>query len=556
MVLRSLSGQTIENSQSDSSWATPGKGVRRAALGKRLRKLYFVVLFSLLLLGGATFVLRSFHAVHYQFGWDDDEGAVWWETAHVTDLRVFYHPIQQYPYIVVPYPPVYHLVARGAAGITGDFLVGGRLVCVLSVLGISLIVGLLVFQASPRRISAGVRASGALLAALLCFRLDSLNRYIPEMGVDTLALLITVLGVFLFLHYAARPTGQYAAFACFVLALYTKQTMVAAPLACLGASAILSPRRALRFLVFSVSLGLAVLGFLAWQTDGEVLRHVFVYNMKQPFSVTHWIGGIQENLIEMAPIAAIACLALLPTVDRWTTVKRGLFIKWLRAGLESSPYRRAVLVLGMQLGFALLTSVTYGKLGSGFHYFLEWNLACCALSGLIFVRALAGWQPASRYTLGGAAVFLLLFLAALTGFPDSLRRINGVFRITQGERRIQQEKSASDAAVLRIIEGTPGPVLCENMVLAMKAHKEIPIEPGIGCFLARLSIWDQSDFVKMISSRRFEVIVIRDMDNGFWTDAIVEAIKKHYSLSERIGNQQIKDGYYVVYRPQPKPVQP
>jgi len=46
------------------------------------------------------------------------------------------------------------------------------------------------------------------------------------------------------------------------------------------------------------------------------------------------------------------------------------------------------------------------------------------------------------------------------------------------------------------------------------------------------------------------------MDNGFWTDAIVEAIERHYSLSERIGNQHIKDGYYVVYRPQPKPVQP
>ena len=535
---------------------TPLESVRRQALGRRLRKVYLLVVFSLLLLGGATFVLKSLHHVYYPFGGDDDEGAVWWEAAHVTSLRTLYHPIQEYPYFAVPYPPVYHLVAWGAAKITGDFLIGGRLVCVFSALGISLLLGLLVFQASPQRIPVRIRGSGALLTVLLCFRLDSVANYIPEMGVDALAVLLTFLGVFLFVRYKSKSACQYAAFALFVLALFTKQTMIAAPLACLVASAIISPAKALRFVVFTVALGLAILGYLTWATDGEVLRHLFLYNMGHPFSIPQLIGGLQENLIRMTSIAAIACLALLPIVNHGLLTKHRAFIRWLRAGVQSSPYRRTVFVLGVQLILAFLTSATYGKLGAGPHYFLQWNLACCPLVGLVFVRSLHSWRPSSRYTLGGAALFLLLLLASITGFKDSLRRLNSVFLLTPRERQVQDLRLSTAAAALRIIEETPGPVLSENMVLLMKAHKGISIEPGIMCYLSKAGLWDQSGFVKMISSRQFGAIVMRKVDETFWTPAMVGAIEQYYVPAEWLGDPDVEDGHYTVYRPRPNPGKP
>ncbi len=521
-------------------------------LGEHLRQVYLWTLFSLLLLGGVTFTLTSFQKIFYPFGWDDDEGAVWWGIAHVTNLRVFYHPIQQYPYFVNPYPPLFHYVARIAAWITGDYLVGGRFVCVLSALGISMIFGLLVFRASPQRIPRGIRGSGALLSALLCFRLDTLSNYIPEMGVDLLAVLITFLGVYVFLRYMAKSQYQYAAFGLFVLGVFTKQTMIAAPLACLAATALIQWRRALRLFGFSVALGLGILGCLAWETHGEVLRHLFLYNARQPFSITHLMLGMQENFIRMIPLAAMACLALLPYLNHGISSKPRTFLRWLRAGVQSSPYRRGLLILGTQLVLALMTSATYGKVGSGNHYFLEWNLACCPLAGLLFVRVLRGWRPSSQYTLGGTAVFLLLFLTAVTGFTDSLRRIDSVFRLTPGERHIQDVRFSSTAAALKIVEETPGPVLCENMVLTMKAHKEIPIEPGMLWFIARTGVWDQSDFVEMISSQKFGVIIMRTLDNDFWTDEMVGAIEKHYALTEQLGDANVADGYYVIYRPRPQ----
>lgn len=298
------------------------------------------------------------------------------------------------------------------------------------------------------------------------------------------------------------------------------------------------------------------LGYLAWATGGEVLRYLFLYNMQQPFSITHLILGLQENFLGMIPIAAVACLAFLPFLHHGLFTKRDDFVSWLRAGVQSSPYRRALFVLGVELVIALLTSVTYGKMGSGIHYFLEWNLACCPLVGLLFVRGLDSWRPSSRYTLGGVALFLLLFLGALTGLPDSLRHINSVYRLTGGERRIQDAAFSRAAAALKVVEETPGLVLCENMVLVMKAHKEIPIEPGIQCFLGRSGIWDQSGFVKMISAQRFGTIIMRTLDNGFWTDAIVEAIQKYYVATEQIGDERIEGCHYTVYRPRPKQSEP
>jgi hypothetical protein len=251
----------------------------------------------------------------------------------------------------------------------------------------------------------------------------------------------------------------------------------------------------------------------------------------------------------MIAIFSVACLALLTLAHRGLSGKPGSYVSWLRAELQRSPYRRALFVLGLEIAFALLTSLTYGKMGSGVHYFLEWNLICCPLAGMLLVRTLGGWGDSKRYSIGGTAVILLLFLAALTGLPDSLRRIDSMYRLTNGERRIQDAMYSSSAEALKVLDQTPGPALSDNMLLLMEAHKEIPIEPGIQTFLGKAGIWDQSGFVEMIASRKFGVIVMRTLDNGFWTDEIVHAIKDNYFPAQQIGDQSIDECHYTVYRP-------
>lgn len=549
MTMSSNSMHAIEETDAHKGKYLPRGGIQQHPDRGHLRTIYASVLFTLLLFGGIAFIFGTFHKVFYPFGLDDDEGAVWWEAAHVTNLSILYHPIQQYPYFVVPYPPVFHavtwLVSRG----TGDFLIAGRLICVFSALGISLLFALIVWHASPQRIPVLIRGSGAVLSSLLCFRLDSLGLYIPEMGVDLLAIFFTFLGVYLFIRGGQRPIVLCGAFTCFVLAVFTKQTMVAAPLACLAACTLINRGKAVRYFLLCVSLGVAGLGYLVWATGGEVLKSLFLYNASQPFSIRHAVRGMQINFEGMLPIAIVACMAMLPLIRQTACIKRSSYLCWLRGVLESSLYRRALFVLGLELILALLTSLTYGKMGSGVHYFLEWNLLCCPLAGLLFVRVLDSWRPFARYSKRAVAVLLLVLLTALTGLPAALRHIDSVYRFSDGERKTQSALYSSSEEALKVLEQTPGPALSDNLLLLMKAHKEIPIEPGIQTYLGKANIWDQSGFVKMITSQTFGVIVMRTLDNGFWTDEIVQAIKMNYVATEQIGDESVGECHYTVYRP-------
>jgi hypothetical protein len=383
--------------------------------------------------------------------------------------------------------------------------------------------------------------------------LGSLNTYIPEMGVDLLGLFFSFLGVCLFIRFNRRPAAIYVAFACFVLALFTKQTMIAAPAACLATEVITDHRKAIRHFLFCIVLGSGGLAILAWLTNGEALRHLFLYNASQPFSLAHWVIGINQNLEDILPIAIVACLALFPLVHRIGSTRRDGFRDELVASFRVSSYRLAMFVFGLQLLFALVVSLTYGKSGSGVHYFLEWNFICCELAALLFVRALYGWRISLRNDSSGAAIFLLVFAAALTGLPGSLRRIDTVYRLTDGERRSQDTIYASDTAVLKIIEQTPGPVLCENMLLVMKANKEIPIEPGIQGFLGKAGIWDESGFLEMIRQQKFGVIIMRDLNPDFWTQPVIQAINDHYQATEQIGDESVGESSYTVFRPRSSP---
>ncbi len=83
----------IEETDDHEGKLTPKGKMIQPAAGRHLRTIYVSALFSRLLLGGITFTFGTFHKVFYPFGWDDDEGAVWWEAAHVTSLSSLYHPI-------------------------------------------------------------------------------------------------------------------------------------------------------------------------------------------------------------------------------------------------------------------------------------------------------------------------------------------------------------------------------------------------------------------------------------------------------------------------------
>lgn len=496
----------------------------RSAPSNLIQKAYLLTLCAFLLAGAVSLGIHCANAIRAPYELDYAEGVLLWQTEHVVNLESAFRSLNEYPYVSFMYPPLYHAVVYFSQGLTGEMLSTGRLVSALSALGIALLVGLQAWWAIPRRTAWFVRAGSALAGALFCASLSTMA-WSQLMRVDMLALLFTFAGIALFLTAARRPIQQYLAFLCFVLALFTKQTQMAAPAACLLLAFYIRPVQALRLLGFSLLLGAAGLAVLIPPTHGRFLTNMLVLS-SNPFSLRNMLGMMQLNLAAVAPLAALALTVPLVFLTRARRLRRS----WL----ERSPARRAAALGSLHLLLALAISLTCGKRGSNYNYFLEWNIACCLLVALLLALILPRMRAVRLPVPEAALLLMLLFYAS-----------DGVASLAQDLRPHRPSTLEADsAAVVDLIRSLPGPVYSENMTVLVKAGKEVPGEPALITLLAESHTWDESPLVRRVSSRSFSAIVVTtSLDNrNRYTVTLAQAILGAYRLDRTIGG-------FAIYLP-------
>ena len=510
------------------------------------RRTYLAALVALIVFtaGGAFSNGLFFIAQPYQINYG--EGLAAWQAAHVTDLARAYAPIDQYPFVVFQYPPLYHLATRAAGAMTGDLLMAGRSVSVLSAALLCILAGWVTFQTLPHRGDWRIRLftaafAGALPTALYNFNWTWLAR------VDTLAILLSFSGVVLF---AARPTSatvQILAAVLMTAGLFTRQTALAAPLACLLVATLIDRKIALRMLLTMGLLGGLVLSWLAWRTNGQVLLHLFRYNQTE-FSITRAAFGILMNTRHVAGLLVLAGGASLGILRGSWALARHRRWDLLGANLRVNGYRRRVLLLAAYSMLAALGALAFGKEGSDINYFLEWNVSLAPLAGILLFRALppAGKRVRLRPVWLVALAVPLLLLD--TGFD---RARDGWLRIVDGPLAADREQMDVYRKVLATVEEAPGMVFSEDMNLLYKTGKDIPAEPAMIQCLAKAGMWDEHPFVRMIQDHRFTLIVAmvnRETEDRFsrqrYSPAVASAIEQAYEQTSRIGD-------YLIYRPEP-----
>lgn len=497
----------------------------------RIQKFYLATICILTIAVMLSFVAGSWTRITARFELDYGEGIVMWQAEHVTNLKIAYGDITHAPYIVFHYPPVYPFVSQLVAHWTHDLLIAGRMISVVSALLIGLIFGPQVFTCLPRRMPVSARLSGAFAAIVLIYSLSGVE-WMRLMRVDLLGLAITFGGVALFILSGHRSRWQYAAFVMFCLALFTKQTLIAAPGACLIASFIVDRRKAWRLAATIVGCALAVMGVLWVATEGRILRHLFLYN-ENPLSLKNLEHLMRQNLYQCAALLAVAAGSLISYGVRFTKYRWPGVLQRLRAALQHSLYRRALIVGGLQMILAFLVSLTAIKQGSNYNYFLEWNLAAAPLAGLVVGRTLAGLRPGRELTAATAALLLV-----------------PVFLGVGGIRSLAIPEDVRDqpyALVLKRIEQAPGPVYSQDMVLLNLAGKEIYGEPSILSSLSAVGTWDESPLVKRIRAGFFDLIVQENpSDPLFYSQGVQSAIRDSYKVLER-------DGKYTLSVPRRQP---
>jgi hypothetical protein len=411
---------------------------------------------------------------------------------------------------------------------------------VLSAALICLVAGWAVFQILPRRSSWQMRLFAATFAAALPTSLYNFS-WTWLARVDTLAILLAFSGVVLLATRVTSVPAQILAAVFMTAGLFTRQTVLAAPLACLLVSWLIDRKIALRMLLTMFILGGGALAFLTWWSHGQALLHLFRYN-QNPFSIQRAAMGLLMNARYVAGLLVLAAGASWTVLNGASASMHQRRWDLLAANLRVNRYRRGIFLLALYSMLAGLSALAFGKEGADINYFLEWNVSLVPLAGVLLFRAAPGARDLAHLRpprLAALAIPLLLLNAGFDQARTGWLRVFGPVSAAD-----QQRRDVFDRA-LAAVKAAPGRVFSEDMNLLNQAGKEIPADPVMIQCLAVAGMWDERPFLRLIQERSFSLIVAYDLSSRErYSPAVAAAIERAYQETKTIGD-------YRFYSPRP-----
>jgi hypothetical protein len=499
---------------------------RHSDLGRLLVAAAMLFTLGALAYDAQAFLGASLKAIRYPFELDYGEGIVWQQAQQMRDGTA-YGSITGFPSIVFHYPPLFHALTLALAGLSGlDMLMAGRIVSVASTLLASLFAGLIAFRtvaADIGRKAAGLCGTVAGLAVLSLWPVTSWG---PLMRVDMVAMAFGLAGIWLTMQAFTRPRLVHAAAACFVAAVYAKQTAIAAPAAAFLTLLLLKPRTAIAGIASSLLLGLAVLAPLTWVTHGGFVRHIFLYNINR-LDPSRLIAMLAVLARHGAYLAVVAIgLAKLPGTRSIFAIRR------LRAELASSQAEACLLLLVIYLAFAALMMLTIMKIGSNINYFLEALCATAILAGVVCKTAADALVRGSASDTN-ASLLLRIALPAVIGVQAL--SVPAPLDTELDDAGVRQSRQ-----LVEMIRLANRPVVSDDMVLIKRAGREVVWEPSIFAELASKRVWNERPFVERIRSGGFAFFVTRGergqrLFDSRYTPAVADAMDAAYPVRRRVG---------------------
>jgi hypothetical protein len=457
---------------------------------------------------------------------DYGEGIVWQQALLIPGPRM-YGQIDHLPFIVFHYPPVYHLVSRAVMAFGVDPLAAGRIVSLASTAVITISIAGLVAAGLTGRVVRSAMLIGAVTGALLPLSLGPVEMWFDLMRVDMLAIALAFLGVVFAVRAERQPAWLALAMPAFVLSIYTRQTELAAPASALIVLLLVRPRAAILAGIGGAALGLGALAWLEWLTAGGFLRHIISYNIN-----TWTFALLIERLRFQVSYAVLLALAVI-----------GLAVMWLRRrdetpprGAEASRYNLVVPMISVWLLLSLIMMVaTVGKSGSNVNYFIE-PMSVCAIAAGLFIglcwQAVAGSPGRRDMALRLGLVFATLALVAVMAKRRPICYAVQDPGLLAIQENLVQEIARQDR-----------PVLSEDMVLSLRAGRDVPIEPAIFRELALMGQWDQSRLLDLIDGHAFAFLVTTP-DKIYtplrYTPEMLAAMERAYPRVENRGPYAIR----------------
>lgn len=457
-------------------------------------------------------------SVTYPYDLDYGEGIVWQQMINIAAGQG-YAPIGVFPAIVYHYPPVYHLVVSVVAGGFGsDGLATGRMVSLLSTLAAIGLVTRLAFAAIPLHHPRTARLLAASIAGGCVVISPTILHWASLMRVDMLASALSLAGLVLTLGSATRPVRLALAALCFVLAIYTKQTSIAAPAAAFVALWLARPRAAWILFAWCAGLGLCILAGLSLMTDGGFLRHTLLYNLNRlDLSRARLLAFV------IVPEISTVAVAFLGSVATWRRLRPTGFTA-LRTKLVADQGEFAALLL---LGFLIIRTAmlpTILKSGASDNYLIEWLFAVAMFVGI-------GAAPVIEAALGSVRWPPAVLIALVTiGVPT---QAYGVLAADS-----DHPKTKSYADIVARIARSPRPVVSDHMVLLIRGGQPVLWEPAIAAELGHAGLYDDTSFARLVRTERFGFFITTgDRGDRLYDErynrVVADAIDTAYPRRER-----------------------
>ena len=92
--------------------------------------------------------------------------------------------------------------------------------------------------------------------------------------------------------------------------------------------------------------------------------------------------------------------------------------------------------------------------------------------------------------------------------------------------------------MIKEIAHSPRPVISDDMVLLVRAGREVSIEPATFRQLTATGSWDQTYFLQLLSNHAFEFAII--LDEKEYAAEMLAAIAQAYPKVEQLGPYTIR----------------
>ena len=422
-------------------------------------------------------------AARYPYALENGEGWVLTSAVQLAEGQSPYGEMDDYPFLVGNYPPLYLLANAAAIRLWGFSPIYGRLIS-LAALAWSAALVLLV---SRRLGSPWIAAS---LGPLYYLAIPGMRAVAVQARVDMLAAALAFGGI-AWLAWDEEGKGVVGPAVFFASALATKHSMVAAPAAALIWLFWHDRRRAVRLALWTAGLCLAWLA-ASWAIFGNA----FFLNLG-PYT-----AGIPWRWKNLARIWRFALgVWYLPAL-----VSTAAYAVWALIGGQGRE--RLVALYGLA---AAATIALVAKEGSSLLYLAEFSAAAslalaCGVGRLLGSEKLQA--PAWRLIISTVVAAGLFFLQLpIQGYPIS-RRLSEARKMWSGSWEAQRQR---DELVISILERTEGPVLAEDAIYLLATGRPVLLNPFVFKWMTLSGRLDERRLIRDIARHRFALIQL----NGF-----------------------------------------